>query len=216
MAFNGIVGASNIGSFVLQALSFGQCTMNRYNKIQTPLLDASQNLMKAMDEIRQYSGYLNNDEFESTMRQCENLMKSVSHDLKRDVARKSFLVKVKQYRTNKESAQKSLISSIDIQTVVQRVSTRAKKRAEEEQKKVDEATNNERLKRINGIGLKLTEVAAATLADGLNQAVAPLANPSPSRLGNEPDSPFRDPSAGNLNLPTGGDAGDLSLQRLTD
>ncbi|KAG5338564.1 hypothetical protein C0989_007023 [Termitomyces sp. Mn162] len=160
MAFSGVVGASNIGSFALQALSFGQCTMNKYNKIKTPLLDATQNLTKAMDEIRQYSEYLTSDEFEGTMGKCENLMKSVVGDLYQDAARESFLVRLKEYRESKKSAQKSLISSIDAHAEVQSVSTRAKRRAEQEQKKVDEATNYERLKRIDDV-LVLSQATSA-------------------------------------------------------
>ncbi|KAG6891262.1 hypothetical protein C0995_008514 [Termitomyces sp. Mi166 len=210
MAFNGIVGVSNIGSFLLQAVTFGQCTINNYSKIEVRLLDASRQLKEATMEIKKYTNYLTDDEFEKTMRQCEDAMQLVINGLKEDAARKSFIVEAKKYRETKEEAQKKVILSVEVMAAVDAshsssVSTRAKRRTE---KQVEEAANRLRLQRIDEVERQANS-AQASLTHGLKQVLPPL-SPSPSRLGNEPNSPFRDPSASNLNL-IGGDAGDISL-----
>ncbi|KAG5341488.1 hypothetical protein C0989_010061 [Termitomyces sp. Mn162] len=188
--------------------------MNKYNKIQTPLIQASQNLMDAMNEIRQFSEYLTDDEFEGTLDKCENTMQSVVGNLRKDAAHKSFLVKLEEYRVNKELARKSLISSIDVQAEVKTVSTRAKRRAEQEKKKTDQATNNERLKRVDIIqSLGVTETTSAPPIPTHTFMQAAACHPSPSR--SQPDkSPFQDPPASNLNL--AGEAGDISLQCISN
>ena len=71
MALNGFVGAANIGSFVLQAVSLGQCTVNKYDKIQSRLLDATRYLKDSIAEIREYSIYLDKKAFDDSMRTCE-------------------------------------------------------------------------------------------------------------------------------------------------
>lgn len=71
MAFSGFASAANIGSFVLQAVSFGQCTMNKHNKIESRLSKAIDHLKVAMDQLRKYSEYLDDEEFNESMNKCQ-------------------------------------------------------------------------------------------------------------------------------------------------
>ena len=71
MALSTAANCATIGSFVVDVLSFGLLTINKHENIRDPLAEANALLDGVINRIANYSIYLDDKEFESSIEEYE-------------------------------------------------------------------------------------------------------------------------------------------------
>ncbi|KAG6895399.1 hypothetical protein C0993_009609 [Termitomyces sp. T159_Od127] len=130
MALNTAANLATIGSFAVDVFSLGLLTINKHEDIRDALQEAHGLLDDAIDRIANYSLYLNDEEFDTSMMECENRAKELVRKACQD--RSSFETFIK-------------------------TSVRAKRRVDMNQRMIDQHKMGERLQRMSRAGLKLLD-----------------------------------------------------------
>lgn len=71
MSLNTAANWATIGSFAVDVLSLGVLTINKHENIRDPLQEAHGLIDEAIDRISNYSVYLNDEEFDASMEECD-------------------------------------------------------------------------------------------------------------------------------------------------
>ncbi|KAG5735105.1 hypothetical protein E4T56_gene20495 [Termitomyces sp. T112] len=194
MALTTAANLATIGSFAVDFFSLGFLTVNKQENIREPLVEANDVLHDVIDRITNYSVYLDDKEFDQSMKEYGKARRLVDTVLQDRSSFDNFIVRARRYHRNRIQANKAKLKSQKAYDFVIELSARAKRRVDIEQQKIDQYTRKARLERFAKVDFKLPdsdENLAATKDSELEVAQPP--SPTPSRSCNESYSPFRDP-----------------------
>ncbi|KAG5718639.1 hypothetical protein E4T56_gene16521 [Termitomyces sp. T112] len=194
MTLNTAASWATIGSFAVDFLSLGFFTVNKHENIRDPLAEANAILDSIMNRINGYSVYLDDTEFDLSMKEYEKARTTVVTVSQDGLSFDNFIVRARKYNRNKNQANEAKLKCQEASALVVEISTRAKRRVDVDQQKIEQHKRKARLERFRKAYTKLPDSNDKLVATKDSEPeVAQPPSPTPSRSGNEPNSPFQDP-----------------------
>ncbi|KAH0588437.1 hypothetical protein H2248_004285 [Termitomyces sp. 'cryptogamus'] len=215
MTLNTAASWATIGSFAVDFLSLGFFTVNKHENIRDPLAEANAILDSIMNRINGYSVYLDDTEFDLSMKEYEKARTTVVTVSQDGLSFDNFIVRARKYNRNKNQANEAKLKCQEASALVVEISTRAKRRVDVDQQKIEQHKRKARLERFRKAYTKLPDsndklvatkgerlfisinkllkFAMRSIQTDSEPEVAQPPSPTPSRSGNEPNSPFQDP-----------------------
>ncbi|KNZ72353.1 hypothetical protein J132_03444 [Termitomyces sp. J132] len=194
MTLNTAANWATIGSFAVDFFSLGFHTVNKHENIRDPLAEANVVLDGMMDRINNYSVYLNDTEYDLSMKEYEKARMMVEMVSEDRLSFDNFIVRARKYKHSRNQAYTAKLKCQKASALVVKISANAKRRIDVEQQKIDQYEMKARLECCIKADFKLRDSdndLAVTKDSELEVAQPP--SPTPSRSGNEPNSPFQDP-----------------------
>ncbi|KAG5332435.1 hypothetical protein C0989_007021, partial [Termitomyces sp. Mn162] len=185
---------ATIGSFAVDFLSLGFFTVNKHENIRDPLAEANAILDGIMNRINGYSVYLDDTEFDLSMKEYEKARTTVVTVSQDGLSFDNFIVRARKYNRNKNQANEAKLKCQEASALVVEISTRVKRRVDVDQQKIEQHKRKARLERFRKAYTKLPDSNDNLVATKDSEPdFAQPPSPTPSRSGNEPNSPFQDP-----------------------
>ncbi|RDB25456.1 hypothetical protein Hypma_007492 [Hypsizygus marmoreus] len=101
-----LVALSNIGAFMLQAVTLGQGVRSNTLSIQSILEAAQEDVLGAIDLIIKFEALMSEDEAETLYELCDKIKSSIEKQLEIESARNGLLLTAKTYKAAKVRARR--------------------------------------------------------------------------------------------------------------